>query len=237
MPEAYRYAFAITLSLDHSLTITEQVEFVKTIREQVKDGYYAVVFEEDDNGRLHGHAGQIFTWGRTCSNVKRGSWWKHSYWGPILAENKYGIKIKEMRSDQWICNYMQKDDCLREHNMPGDFEVLKQYFPDTNTAKKSVNPEFERWERMYIAEERLLPCTRQSVKEFFEHHFFVANDLRICTDPRKLAERCTALGSFINKAPLSEMVKISKAEYKKLDTVSKLEYDLQGTEPPRRRQA
>lgn len=239
MPEAYRYAFAITLSLDHSLTQEEQKMFRQTIREQVKnDGFYAVVFEEDCNGRLHGHAGQIFTWGRTCSNVKRGSWWKHSYWGPILAQNKYGICIKEMRSDQWICNYMQKDGHLSERRLPQNFEDVKQYFPDTNTARRSVNPEFERWDRMYITEEWPLPATRESVKLFFEHHFYVANDLRIVTDPRKLAERCTALGSFINKAPLAQVLTEAQVRRQRAalpSTADRLLHDLRGTNPPRRR--
>lgn len=237
MPEAYRYAFAITLSLDHSLTVEEQKTFVRTIREQVKDGYYAVVFEEDDNGRLHAHAGQVFTHCRTCGNVKRGSWWKHSYWGPILALNKYGICVKEMRSDAWIANYMQKDGLLTSFKLPENFEEIKQYFPDTNTARRSVNPEFERWETMYTTEEWPLPATRESVKAFFEHHFYVVNDLRIVTDPRKLAERCTALGSFINKAPLLAMVSSAQARRERLalpSTAERLVYDLQGTNPPRR---
>jgi len=237
MPEAYRYAFAITLSLNHSLSVEQQKIFVQTIREQVKDGFYAVVFEEDDNGRLHAHAGQIFTHARTCGNVKRGSWWKHSYWGPILAENKYGICVKEMRSDVWIANYMQKDGLLTAYRLPANFEEVKQYFPDTNTARRSVNPEFERWETMYTAENWPKPCTRETVKEFFMHHFFVARDLRIVTDPRKLAERCTALGSFINQAPLAAVLSNTQRtrERNALPTgVDRLLYDLQGTLPPRR---
>lgn len=232
MPESYRYAFAVTLSLDHSLTPDEQKMFKSTIKDQVKDGWYAVVFEEDDNGRLHAHAGQIFQWARTCGNVRRGSWWKHSYWGPILAENKYGIKVKEMQSDHWIANYMQKDGQLTCCNMPQNFEDVKQYFPDTNTAKKSCNPEFERWERMYVEEKRLLPCTRESVEEFFTDHFYVMNDLRIVTDPKKMCERCYALASFINKAPLGK--KLTKKEYKSLSFVEKMQYDLADSVPPKR---
>ena len=57
MPEAYRYAFAVTFSMPQDLTDEMCHEFIRLCK---KAEYYAVVFELDENGRKHAHAGVLY---------------------------------------------------------------------------------------------------------------------------------------------------------------------------------
>jgi len=198
MPEAYRYAFAVTLSLSESLT-DEVCESFVTMCQKAK--YYAIVFEKDENGRLHGHAGIIYGNARTAGNVKSGTFLKNKVIRDAIGEERtvaYALKVTPMVSDGWIANYMQKDGLIHEHNLPDSFEELRTFFPDTAIVR-TANPEFERWERMYLEEERPMPCEKEDAESFFLHHTNVARDLKVVKRRVDMAERVHAFRMFINK--------------------------------------
>lgn len=198
MPEAYRYAFAVTLSLSESLTDEICESFIALCK---KAKYYAVVFEKDNNGRLHAHAGIIYASARTAGNVKSGTFLKNKVIRDSISEERttaYAIKVTPMVSDGWIANYMQKDDLIHEHNLPDSFEDLRSFFPDTAVVR-TANPEFERWERMYLEENRPMPCEKEDAEQFFLHHTNVARDLKVVKRRVDMAERVHAFRMFINK--------------------------------------
>ena len=198
MPEAYRYAFAITLSLSESMS-DELCEVFVALCKKAK--YYAIVFEKDDNGRLHAHAGVIYGNARTAGNVKSGTFLKNKEIRDAIGEEKtmaYALKVTPMVSDGWIANYMQKDGLIYEHNLPDTFEDIRTYFPDTAVVR-TANPEFERWERMYLEENRPMPCEKEDAEAFFLHHTNVARDLKVVKRRVDMAERVHAFRMFINK--------------------------------------
>lgn len=194
MPEAYRYAHAVTLSLDHSLTDEECVEFIRLCQ---KADWYAVVFENDANGRKHAHAGLIYKTARKPGNVKAGTFLCSKLLVDAGAAGAHALKVKAMITDQWIANYMQKDGDLTIHNLPDSFEQVRHYFPDTAVVK-SMNPEMERWERMYNEDKCPHPVTTELAMEFFLTHMNVKRDLKVLVDRKKLTERCTAFAMFVN---------------------------------------
>ena len=125
MPEAYRYAFAVTLSLPESLSDDLCHEFVRLCK---KGTYYAVVFELDANGRKHAHAGVLYQLARKAGNVKLGTFCKSKLLQEQMEDPSRAIKVKEMHSDSWIANYMQKDGHIDEHNALLTTDVTDQLF-------------------------------------------------------------------------------------------------------------
>jgi len=194
MGGAYRYAFGVTLSLNHSLTDEECAHFIRLCK---KAEYYGVVLELDENGRKHAHAALLYQTARKACNVKTGTFLKNKLLLEAGADGPNALKVKELYSDAFIANYMQKDGLLSSTNFPDSFEDLKYYFPDTAVVK-TANPEFERWERMYKEEKGPIPMTRESAHTFFKYHFNVKRDLKIVADKKKLNERVNALLAFVN---------------------------------------
>jgi len=195
---SYAHCFGYNMSLKTDMTDVECKMFAA---ECEKANYYAYSFERDKNGKLHAHAATIFFNARTAWNISNP--WKHSVkWGPTMVANNidHALTVVSLSSQEFITNYMQKDGEMSGFNLPSNFEEIQHLFPDiTATKKKSVNPEYERWEKSYLAEERELPATTDSVKQFFYTHFFVEQDLKIEKDPRRLDQRCEMLTMFINK--------------------------------------
>lgn len=204
MPEAYRYAFAVTLSLSESLT-DELCEVFVALCKKAK--YYAVQFEKDENGRLHAHAGVIYANARTAGNVKSGTFMKSKVLCSAICEERttaYALKVTPMVSDGWIANYMQKDGLIHEHNLPESFEELRTYFPDVAVVR-TANPEFERWERMYAEEARPIPCSEEDATQFFLYHTNIKRDLKVIKKRVDMKERCHAFCLFVNREETNDV--------------------------------
>ena len=76
----------------------------------------------------------------------------------------------------------------------------KRMFSRTSEErKKEMNPEFARWRRMYVDQEWNLPATEETVYWFFHHNMYVADNLKIMTDQKRLRDRCMALVHYLNK--------------------------------------
>ena len=205
MPESYRYAFAVTLSLSNSLSDEVCEAFVKLCK---KAEYYAVVFELDSNGRKHAHAGVLYKLARQGGNVKSGTFMKNkTILEAVCGEgnSKYGLKVKDMCSDGWIANYMQKDGHITCHNLPESFEDLRYYFPDTAVVR-SVCPEYERWERMYKEDGYRYPVTMESAEEFFMTHWNEKRDLKPVALKLHQKSRYETFMNFANHATSSSLV-------------------------------
>ena len=108
------------------------------------------------------------------------------------------IVSKNMDSDAWIANYMQKDGLIEDTNLPDDFEELRYYFPDTAVVK-TANPIMEKWERMYRNEGWPGYVTVPTAQMFFEVHMNVKRDMKVEPDERKLRQRYSAFVKFVNK--------------------------------------
>ena len=199
MPEAHRYAFAVTVSLPRDINDDTCREFLRLCK---KAEYYAVVFELDSNGRKHAHAGVIYKMARKAYNVLQGTFLAGKPMRDLIEDAggdlKRAVVVKEMQSDAWIANYMQKDGFIEETNLPDDFEDLRYYFPDTAVVR-TANPIFEKWERMYRNEHWPEYCTVQIAQMFFETHMFEKRDMKVEPDTRKLNQRYAAFTKFVNK--------------------------------------
>ena len=199
MPEAYRYAFAVTLSMPTDLSDDMCKEFVRLCK---KAEYYAVVFELDENGRKHAHAGVMYKLARKAYNVTHGTFLAGKTMKDLIEDGggdlSRAVKTTTMASDAWIANYMQKDGLIDVHNLPDDFEELRYYFPDTAVVK-TANPIMEKWERMYRNEAWPQWVTAESAEEFFETHMNEKRDMKVEPDTRKLKQRYAAFAKFVNK--------------------------------------
>ena len=232
--EGYYYAVAVTLSLKQDVSDEEIREFCRTIK---KADYWCIVVENDKNGRKHCHAGQVFKHARTLSNIKRGTYKNSPFWREIMLENSHAIKIKKMHSDMWIAMYMQKDGLIYEHNLPSSFEEISEYFPDTNkSANKNAAYMWERWERMYVEEERPLPTNEMHVEEFFRHHWVITKDVNIIGNTAKRKETFRDMVMFLNKdVHVTKNLKpLTASEKKNMEFHDVMSYELAGTKPPKR---
>jgi len=198
MSPPHRYAFAVTLSTASDISDALYTDFIRICK---KAKYYAIVCELDSNGVKHAHAGLLYSMARRSDNVYSGTFAACKTFVDLVndcgGQIKHAVKVKEMQSDAWIANYMQKDAPIDLHNLPDDFEELRFFFPDT-AVKRTANPEFERWERMYTNEKRPPYASKESVRAFFDDHFYRTRDLKVCDDPRRLTNRINALVNFIN---------------------------------------
>lgn len=205
MPEGWRFAFAVTLSLDKDLTQEVMDMFLRLCK---KAKYYAVVFERaGDTRRLHAHAAVIYDHGRKASNVKSGTFMNGVIKDAICAQRSanYGLCVSSMYSDDFIVNYLQKDGDIYDHNLPDDFQELRHYFPDTATVKE-LSPDYAKWERMYHADGRPLPADEEDVEEFFGHHINIERDLQKCGNARTLKDRYKYFAMYINKESVPDLV-------------------------------
>lgn len=211
MPEAYRYAFAVTLSMPTDLTDAMCTEFLRLCK---KAEYYAVVFELDENGRKHAHAGVLYKLARKAYNVTHGTFLAGKVMKDLIEDGggqfHRALTTKPMESDAWIANYMQKDGLIEDTNLPDDFEELRYYFPDTAVVK-TANPIMEKWERMYRNERWPTWVTPQTAQMFFETHMNEKRDMKVEPDERKLKQRYNAFVKFVNKEVTGKRTRIDDA--------------------------
>lgn len=223
MPEALAHPFAITYSLSCDLT-KEMIDAFASEMEKVGSDYqspvlwYATCTEEDENGRLHMHAGVIYKNARKPCNVKA-CLKRH----PVIKDSivncgsKYSIQVKRMTNDFWLTTYMQKDGPLTHSNLPDDLTICAPYFSEINV--KRMNPEFERWARLYqdyqVDLKLDMPPTIISCYRFFNQMFHKYRLLRVVTDEKKMKERSKALFLWMNEGgdlTDSQIAKIMKVK-------------------------
>lgn len=203
MPEAYRYAFAVTMSgredLPSDVFKAAQAWFAKC-------RYHAVVREADEKGRVHLHAGVIFENAKKPSNVKACLMYPKVVRDWVANNNaKHCLQVKPMASEYWLTTYMQKDGPMEICNFPDDLADVAYAFAHEKEQKKQTNPEYAKWARMYHDDERRMPAHEHSVYEFFHYHMYIADDLKICPDQKRLKDRCLCLVEYLNKRSVSEL--------------------------------
>lgn len=188
-------AFAITFSLNHDLTSEELDEFIRLCS---KAQYYAVSTEFDPNGRLHAHAGVLYMMARTAQNVERGTFLKGSKMKDFVIGQPFAIKIKIMKSQDWMVNYMQKDGKFHVSTMPENFEEVRPYFKDAMVIKEADN-KYERWSRMYKANNYIMPATRSSVESFFRRQMYKEHTLKVQANCLRFREMVDNLTLYVNE--------------------------------------
>ena len=207
MPEVPHHAHEVTLSFrnDITATITEQLL-------RYCDNYkiwYAMKHEHREDGTVHMHIGcvnEIVTNGneddpkagaQTNSNMKRQILKRCPAVMAAFVNNHHGIVVAAMKSSVWIAEYLQKDGDLVYKKLPRDLVELRPYFADL-LSKKVANPEYEAWEKVYEDEKWAMPATSETALQFFGHHMYVARDMKIVSDKKRLTERCDAFVCFVN---------------------------------------
>lgn len=209
MPSTPHHSFEFHLSVaDHirSSWTQEILAYCKT-----ECLWYALKHEEGDNEKLHLHAALVFeiqtatsTGGaKTADNLKRALRLRSPSLRDYLEENpsRYSIVVAPLKSDEFIASYMQKEGELKYYNLPKDLLELKPYFAELQI--KPINPEYDKWSKMYDADNLEVPATFESVWKFFGRHMndpSVSHDqqIKVVADKKKLSERCEALTHFIN---------------------------------------
>ena len=89
---------------------------------------------------------------------------------------KFALMIQAMTSDQAVV-YYSKESLLRNHNLPADMAVLRDYF----TAKSKVrqyNPEDDAHVQAYKKEGYPVPATMQSVWDYLTSRWYVNNNCK-----------------------------------------------------------
>lgn len=198
MPEAHAYAFAVTVSGRQDLTELVQGELVRFCE---KAPYFAIVFEKDENERLHAHFGVIYNHGKKSCNVKACLLYP-LIMRDFLSQNNsaHCCQVKRMTNEHFMTTYMAKSAPLHAALLPDDLEEIKWAFPELKAKEpKDMNPEFTRWSRMYHDDDRPTPAGEEDCYEFFHHHMYILSDLRIMQDQKRLKDRCLSLVEFINK--------------------------------------
>lgn len=197
MPEAYNYAFAVTMSGREDLPRDVVRAAISWF---AKAKYHAVCLEESETGRLHLHAGVIFENAKKACNVKACLMYPKCIrdW---FAENnaKHCIQVKKMSSEYWLATYMQKDGPLEVCTFPDDLAYVAYAFASEKEQKKAMNPEFAKWARMYFDQERPIPATENTTYDFFHYNMYVADTLKILPDQKRLKDRCLCLREYLNK--------------------------------------
>lgn len=210
MPECPHYAFELDISLDTHIIKLWTDEILRFCR-RPGVAFYAMKHELGESGKVHTHTIVIFEivhnksksgGAKTKSNLeaslKTAMPQMHAYIKENMKTDKHAIVCSPVKSDYVITTYMQKEALLCYFNLPKDHFELVPYFADMNTVKPR-NPEYDHWEKLYTSENREMPATLESVFNFFSHHFYVANDMKILSDPKRFRERCSSLVFFINK--------------------------------------
>ena len=206
MPETPHHAFQIHISLESDFlgSMTEElISYFKT-----NTLWYALKHETGESGKLHCHSVCIFeiqtaasTGGaKTIGNLKRSIRTACPKLRQFLEDHpsRYAVVVQSLKSDELICEYLQKESELKYYKLPSDMCELKPYFADMQ-KEKPLNPEFDKWEKMYMEEKREIPCTFDSSWDFFSDHMDVKNDMKKVCDPRKFNERVNVFVCHINK--------------------------------------
>lgn len=91
------------------------------------------------------------------------------------AATKHGFITAQMTTDS-AAVYYSKETQLRVHNLPDDLTVLRPYL----SLKKKRQPNIERDTHVatYQEQGRPMPPTPQDITDYFNHRWFVANDLK-----------------------------------------------------------
>lgn len=213
MPEKCHHAFEYTLSTPDEIRGTWTRELVNFCKNHLL--WYKMKHELGENEKLHLHIACVLEiasvhkngGAQTASNFKRFLLKRC----PILSEYlaNYGsihsVVCAPMRSSVFIAEYLNKEslwyfeDAPADYQcLPGDLNELRPYFADMQREKQQ-NPEYDKWEKMYIHEDNIIPATPATVWDFMQYHFHDRNDIKIVADNKKLKERCVALSAHINK--------------------------------------
>jgi len=206
-PVYHAHHIDISTAQDTLATWTaEALSFLKTYPGIVWYGLKHETGETDSH--LHMHLAVVFelcssstTGGaKRCENLKT-TFIHHckSLASYLLANpSRRAIVVAPMRSDEFIAIYMQKKSSLKYSHLPADLAELRPYFPDLQ-AKKVMNPDFDKWTKMYLEDEMPMPATPAHVWHFMLAHMHQSNDIRIVADKKRLMERCTSLSRHINQ--------------------------------------
>lgn len=226
MPEKPHHSFEFHLSTPDDIRATWTKELhTCCIKYSL---WYAIKHEIGESGKLHLHMAFIREIGEktyapnagamTASNFRRFVLHKCNTLKQYMLDNpsRHALVVTPMKSDFFIAEYLQKEGELQYFYTPRDLLEIRPYFADLLKAKIQ-NPEYDRWELGYKTDNLQLPATNDSVFAYFHYHMFIANDIKIVSDPKKLKERCIALRHKINKevpeSPFATKPKNTSSDY------------------------
>ena len=204
MPEAFHHAFEFHLSPAIDVLGTWTQELVNACDRYL---WYALKHETGESGKVHVHMAVVLEHAtaklnggaQTASNFARSVRNRCPELKSWLCDHpsKKACVCAPLKSDEFIVEYMQKEGELVYSRMPRDLNELRPYFADLQT-KKIQNPDYDKWENMYVDEDRPLPATPASVWSFLKYHMHTANDMKIVADPKKIRERSICLAHHVN---------------------------------------
>jgi len=204
MPGALHHSFFFTLSVDRDVLATWTNEINNFCISNTI--WYAIKHELGDTEKLHLHGVMIFEiqtsisngGAKTKSNLTRQLLNHCPHLRDYMIEHpsKHALVMSPLASDELIVGYMQKESSLKYFVLPQDTFELRPYFADLQAVKPS-NPQYDKWEKMYTDDSRVLPATLESVHYFFGEHQLT--DMKKVVDPRLFNFQCKALFHHINK--------------------------------------
>lgn len=208
MPNAHHHALHITVSPGGHVLGSWTAEYIAFIKSCPGLLWYALKHEVGANDQLHVHIAFVF---EICSSATQGGAKRTQYFRdhfikkcPLTAEyaathgNKHTVLCAQLKSTEFIAEYIQKEGLLKYSHLPDDLLELRPYFSDLQAAKV-MNPDFESWSKLYAEDSMPMPATPSHVWIFLTAHMHERSDIKVVTDRKRLMERCIALSQFINK--------------------------------------
>lgn len=194
-------------SLSPSVDI--RAEWTQEILAHVKTpeyAWYALKHELGKNGKLHLH---LIAIREICdSNKNGGAMRPDNYPGYLLRRcpklnawcqdngSKFTHHCCKLTSTACL-EYMQKEGDLAYYNLPRDTVEMQPYFADL-LANRAHNPDFDKWQGMYMDQHLPMPANPSLVWDFLMREMHLKSSMRIVSDTRKLKERSVALSHYIN---------------------------------------